>query len=670
MAPEQTFQILHISDLHINKKDDFNRDVVLDKLIERVAKDRRLGFFPEIVVVTGDIVYKGKTTGYTEAKKFFDRLLDALELKKNQIFMVPGNHDVNRQNLPKGVVAYKNLEDINDDLKNERVRSAMFQGLADYFDFVATHYNHLISLHPGLVPFVHAYSAKCGKTIGLVGLNSAWMCRKSKDDMGRIAIGEFQILKAIEERDLLGKLDFFITIFHHPLNFLWEPDRKRCQPYFDQSMLLFGHIHDTDGEATQKLSGRTYRFQAGSVYAGKESSAERYSYITIDWVKKKLQLDFRKFDKDQGKWCAEGEKGQDSTAVFDMFNTGTADPEFSLEKKLEQDRIFGNYTKSALVEHRHLPTQGFETNVRISIELERVYINMRAHIQSREFDHSLEGKSRMMENIREQQLSALDIKAAFTAVRKHHIKDLVILGDPGSGKTTLLKYILLMLIQDRAEEKIGLNSDMIPFFAPLRELRDPGSETFVDFIQRVCRLDKFSISSDAFTTLLDRGRGIVLLDGLDEVANETDRIKTCQWLDEARKHYAKTTFIVTSRFAGYLGQSKLEGNCMELSVQDFTDEEIEAFLIRWFETIETILHPGKDNTFWKEKGRDAAQALVARINASEHIRKLAVNPLLLQIIALVHRDRGTLPPSAGSSFTKSAPMFCWKNGTWPRAWRC
>lgn len=311
--------------------------------------------------------------------------------------------------------------------------------------------------------------------------------------------------------------------------------------------------------------------------------------------------------------------------------------------KTKEYEIFISYLNSALEKHRHLPTQGFETKVRIAIELERIYINMRAVIQSCEFEFTVEARSRMREKIREEKLSALDLKATFAASRKYNIKDIVILGDPGSGKTTLLKYILIMLIQGRGEEKIGIDTHLIPFFAPLRELKDPEREEFLDFIKRVCRLDKFAIQEKDLHAVLESGRSIILLDGLDEVADERTRIKICQWIDEARIRFAKTRFVITSRFAGYLGKSRLEGNCLELSIQDFTEQEVKAFLIRWFESVETIIHAGEDDTLWKERGREEALTLFKRISESEHIRKLAVTPLLLQIIALVHRDRGTLP---------------------------
>jgi len=47
-------QLLHISDLHIDLSEKFDRSVVLDPLISRVKEDREKGLEPEIVVVTGD----------------------------------------------------------------------------------------------------------------------------------------------------------------------------------------------------------------------------------------------------------------------------------------------------------------------------------------------------------------------------------------------------------------------------------------------------------------------------------------------------------------------------------------------------------------------------------------------------------------------------------------
>jgi len=100
---------------------------------------------------------------------------------------------------------------------------------------------------------------------------------------------------------------------------------------------------------------------------------------------------------------------------------------------------------------------------------------------------------------------------------------------------------------------------------------------------------------------------------------------------------------MTSRYGGYFGKSRLEGNLLELSIRDFTPEEAREFLVRWFEAVEVALHPEGDENKLRKKGGDEALVLVERIEKAEHLVKLAVNPLLLQIIALVHRDRGRLP---------------------------
>jgi len=320
-------------------------------------------------------------------------------------------------------------------------------------------------------------------------------------------------------------------------------------------------------------------------------------------------------------------------------------PSPSPDKKILSEAFLLKFKKYARSEHCHLPMKGFETNLRALIEIEQVYVTMRAHIHFYDFDLTIEGKRKIKERIEREQLSDLDIKGTFKAAQKRGIKDIVILGDPGSGKTTLLKYILVMLIEARGEEKLGLDNHLIPFFAPLRELKNPDKENFLDFICRVCCVEKHSITKDEFITLLDQKRGIILLDGIDEVADEKIRIKTCQWIDEARKEYVNTPFVITSRFAGYLGESRLEGSVLELSILDFTPDEIKAFLIRWFETVEMALHPGENNEeLRREKGREEALKLFKNIMDSEHIRKLAVNPLMLQIIALIRRDRGTALP--------------------------
>ena len=342
----------------------------------------------------------------------------------------------------------------------------------------------------------------------------------------------------------------------------------------------------------------------------------------------------------------------------ELHRAGEPGPEEKIPPSdTNRERLLKPFLDYHLQANRHLPMHGFETTLRVPIELERVYVCMRANVGGFKAMHEGDPEgifARIGKKIRgprarevaqdrcgEELSGFVDIKGAFDALRKLQVKDMIILGDPGSGKTTLLKYILVMLAEGKATEKLGLDTGLIPFFVPLRDLRDPEKEPFEQFVLRVCKCGDFGISEDFLEEILSSGRGIVLLDGLDEVADEETRVKTCRWIDRARERYLKSHFIVSSRFAGYLGKVKLEGlPVLELSIQDFTPDEVAAFLTRWYETVRLALNPSGDETKIRKEAKAEAQGLIREIESSGHIRKFAVNPLLLQIIALVRFDRG------------------------------
>ncbi|MCP4267793.1 MAG: SUMF1/EgtB/PvdO family nonheme iron enzyme [Candidatus Brocadiaceae bacterium] len=641
---DKTFRILHLSDLHTTT-DTFNASVVLKAFINRLKEDKKAGLHPEIVVVTGDIASHGTKAEYDSTKGFFDRLLDCLCMPKEKLFIVPGNHDVNRGKYRPSEKSpeYHDMEELNNELENELFRADLLKGMDEYFTFIEKHYPHLTSRHGRLIPFVSALHAECGKKIGLVGLNSAWMCWRSGGER-KIAIGEYQIIKAMEALEGYGKIDLRLNICHHPLAWLWPEDRKRCKLHLNNSIMLNGHLHDTECSFENDMDTVRYQFQAGGIYLIKRPSSlstcpYRFHYITFDWKNDNITLDFREYI--DGKWSLAGSLGQDGRKEFPFLGKQEHKGMAGIKEELEQDRVFGRYMETAFEEHRFLQTKGFETGLRQPIEIEQVYINMRGNIHG--YEHDIEDKENMKASIDLDRLSSLDIKGAFGIMEQRNIKDMVILGDPGSGKTTLLKYMLIMLVEGNGKEKLGIRGSVVPFFAPLRDLKDPDNEKFVDFIMNECNLDGFDIGSKAVTELLEKGRAIILLDGLDEVADRQQRVKTCGWIDRSRRRFPGTKFVITSRFAGYMEDSRLDVGAMELYIQDFTQDEVHTFLTRWYEAVEAALNPGQDEGKWRLKGRKDAQKLFEDIIGIDYLMKLAKNPLILQIIALVHRDRGRLP---------------------------
>src|SRR5512137_1027717 len=100
---------LHLSDWH-QSGSEFDRQVVRRALLKDIRERARIS--PDLekidfVVFSGDLAYNGKSEEYLAAKEqFFQPILDACGLNPEQLFIVPGNHDLDRKQfelLPSGL---------------------------------------------------------------------------------------------------------------------------------------------------------------------------------------------------------------------------------------------------------------------------------------------------------------------------------------------------------------------------------------------------------------------------------------------------------------------------------------------------------------------------------------------------------------------------------------
>jgi len=141
----------------------------------------------------------------------------------------------------------------------------------------------------------------------------------------------------------------------------------------------------------------------------------------------------------------------------------------------------------------------------------------------------------------------------------------MIVGKPGSGKTTYLQRVL-------TECNGGnLQAHRIPVVIKLREFVEDGREvpySLERYLERCRRL------SDAETQLvLDRGRALVLLDGLDEVTGEDGKNITKEIKRFARA-YPQVQVIVTCRTQSQ--ESQFE-RFDYVEVANFNESQVRAF---------------------------------------------------------------------------------------------
>lgn len=91
------FRWIHLSDFHCTASDSYDFKTVFKPLLAEIERRRQIGFQADAVFVTGDIAYSGKAAEYQQAAAFFDTLLQAAGLDKKRLFIVPGNHDLDKE---------------------------------------------------------------------------------------------------------------------------------------------------------------------------------------------------------------------------------------------------------------------------------------------------------------------------------------------------------------------------------------------------------------------------------------------------------------------------------------------------------------------------------------------------------------------------------------------
>ncbi len=226
--------------------------------------------------------------------------------------------------------------------------------------------------------------------------------------------------------------------------------------------------------------------------------------------------------------------------------------------------------------------------------------------------------------------------SANEVLRKH--QRLVILGDPGVGKTTLLKYITVAFSQKQSG-KLGLHEERLPIFVRLYDYVAKKAERREDYslIRYLYTQAEehllLKLEPSFFESELERGNCCVCLDGLDELGGAGLRREVTNAVASLANRYPRNRFIVTSRRVGYEEAPLDRREFVHHTVLPLTDDDIREFVKKWYAARE------KDPA----SARERAEHLTKTIMDEPRIKSLAANPLMLTIIALVHRIEAELP---------------------------
>jgi formylglycine-generating enzyme required for sulfatase activity len=321
------------------------------------------------------------------------------------------------------------------------------------------------------------------------------------------------------------------------------------------------------------------------------------------------------------------------------------------------DQLRADYLAYLRDAYRYLDFRGLPQLDKIAqqLPLDAVYVPLRARpeVPKGETWLRVAGRRWQGEDLDERELASLPEGGAMRAEpvaageALGEAPALVVLGDPGAGKSTLLKMLALAL----ARQEEGPLPILVPLnaYAAALEREEISLHDFlaVYFGSRQRRLNALGPLFDA---ALAEGQAVVLLDGLDEV--QTGRgflVRLVQ--DFAAEQIPRpegdgtpvpgNRLVVTSRIVGYRDAPLTGSRWRTYTLVDFTRDEIERFADSWTLAFEVATHG--DSELAREAAARERDELMASIMGNPGIERLASNPLLLTILALIKRQGVTLP---------------------------
>ncbi|MFD4674912.1 NACHT domain-containing protein [Lentzea sp. NPDC058450] len=222
---------------------------------------------------------------------------------------------------------------------------------------------------------------------------------------------------------------------------------------------------------------------------------------------------------------------------------------------------------------------------------------------------------------------------------------LAVIGAPGCGKTTLLRHTAMLVCRNRRRRPVPV----------LLYLRDHVHAIAND--RPLTTLTDRNAPSGWFERKLQAGRCVVLLDGLDEVADLENRLQVSEWVERQVAAYPDNDFVITSRPHGYYTAPVSGAEIVQ--VRGFTDEQVTRFVRSWYLAFEQRSTQEKSAVIAELAAQESTD-LLERLRQNTALYELTVNPLLLTMIANVHKFRGALPGSRVDLYGEICQVLLWR----------
>lgn len=212
-----------------------------------------------------------------------------------------------------------------------------------------------------------------------------------------------------------------------------------------------------------------------------------------------------------------------------------------------------------------------------------------------------------------------------------------IIGEAGSGKTTLLQWLAVKCANSNFDENLKPFNNLLPFYIALRRFggKLPQIEQFIDHMTG----DIPSIKPDKWIhKILTTGRGLILIDGFDEVLlNKRDDV--IDWVEKIIRQYPKARLILTSRPPAYKAGTFKSFDFSEFQLSPMEYSSIKLFVQYWHKAVLLKQEIEDERQIFK-----ISTHLLEKLRTNIPLMRIATNPLLCAMICSLHYDRNMQLP--------------------------
>lgn len=293
--------LVNFSDIHF-RSGEFGHSMDPNKNLRALLKNdvvdmcHEIGKTPDAILISGDIAYAGKKEEYDFAQSWLTDLCEACGISSSVVFIVPGNHDVQRNVAAKPITdaLHYRIKKSKDEAELEQLlrkilvdaesANFMYQSIEPFNDFARQFECNVQS--PNNTVAKRDLELNDGSILRILGLNSALV--SSESDLERDLFVDPAIFQISQEPGVEH-----LVLCHHPYSWLRQGHELENHLHQIARIHLFGHRH-----THRILPARDFiSIASGALHPDKTESGYEPGYnlieIEVSGTEAKRSLDIR-----------------------------------------------------------------------------------------------------------------------------------------------------------------------------------------------------------------------------------------------------------------------------------------------------------------------------------------------------------------------------------------